>query len=284
MTPRFQRTRLFRELLALGLALWCVSMAAAPARAAAVAAAPTSTDDVAAQQAFRTGVEAARQERWTDARAAFERAYALSPRPVVLINLAGAQARTGHLIDASKNYRRILAADATPETGSFRRAAADVLPALEARIPRVRLRPSGLAPTDVIRVDGEIVPASTLMEGQPLDPGEHTLAVERAGAERARVLFALTERELHYIGLPLPLPVAPPPQPLAVAAVGSSSGAPASDAAGSASRSRSWLRSPWTWATVGVVVVAGSIATIVLANRPDQLYSGNIPPGQVTIR
>ena len=59
-----------------------------------------------AERAFHEGVDAARQERWIDARAHFERAYELSPRPVVLINLAGAQARSGRLTEAAKNYRQ----------------------------------------------------------------------------------------------------------------------------------------------------------------------------------
>ena len=114
-------------LAAIALAEWT-----APAHAAG--------PDEAAQQAFRTGVEAARQERWTDALAAFEKAYGLSPRPVVLINLAGVQVRTGRLIEAAKNYHRILSDRPSAETTAFRKAAADVLPSLEARIPRIRLR------------------------------------------------------------------------------------------------------------------------------------------------
>lgn len=100
-----------------------------------------ASPDQGAQQAFRAGVDAARQERWEEARVLFEKAYALSPRPVVLINLAGAQARTGRLTEAAKSYRRILAHQASPETAPIREAASEVLPALEARIPRVRLRP-----------------------------------------------------------------------------------------------------------------------------------------------
>ena len=53
--------------------------------------------DDSAQQLFGHGVDAAQQNRWNDARVAFERAYELSQRPVVLINLAGAQAKTGRL-------------------------------------------------------------------------------------------------------------------------------------------------------------------------------------------
>ena len=237
--------------------------------------------DDAAEQAFHVGVEAARQERWIDARAAFEQAYSLSPRPVVLINLAGAQARTGRLTEAARNYHRILEDQTSPETASFRRAAAEVLPALEARIPRVRLRPSGLSPLDVIRIDGETVSAETLTQGQVLDPGEHTLVVQHTGVERARVLFALTERELRYIALPLP--VLANPQPLAPSALDAASNA-ITPGSSEPEPTRSWWASPWTWTAVGVAVAGASIATFVVVEHRDQTFSGNIPPGQISVR
>src|SRR5206468_718566 len=45
-----------------------------------------------AEQLFNEGVEAARRGDWEQARAGFEAAQSLSSRPVILINLAGAQA------------------------------------------------------------------------------------------------------------------------------------------------------------------------------------------------
>jgi hypothetical protein len=251
---------------------------------AAVHAAPVRApgQDEAAQQAFRAGVDAARQERWTDARALFEKAYGLSPRPVVLINLAGAQARTGRLIEAAENYRRILDDQTSQETASFRRAAADVLPALEARIPRVRLRPSGLSPTDVIQIDGRAFDVEALGRGAPLDPAEHTLVVLHAGVERARVLFRLSERELRYITLPLPtVPDRPPPPSVVAANPSLDGGAPAEADPGAA---RAWWKSPFLWTGAAVVVAGASVATFLLVSRQDPTFSGNVPPGQVLVR
>ncbi len=181
-----------------------------------------ASPDEAAQQAFHTGVDAARQERWNDALAAFEKAYELSPRPVVLINLASIQVRTGHLIQAAANYRRLLGDAPSPDTAAFRRAATDVLPSLEARIPRIRLRSTGLSPTDIIQIDGHPVGRETLATGHPLDPGEHTLIVQRDGIERARVLFALAERDVRDIRLPLPALIAAPASTSQAPAAGTS--------------------------------------------------------------
>lgn len=241
---------------------------------------PVSQDE-AAQQAFRAGVDAARQEHWVDARTSFEKAYALSPRPVVLINLAGAQARTGRLTEAAKNYRRILEDESSPETVSFRRAAADVLPPLEARIPHVSLRPSGLSPTDVIQIDGETVEAEAVGGGHPLDPGEHTLVVKHEGAERARVLFTLAERELRYIALPLPALVQRSPS-----AAGANVGLPddAAPVQGRPATARPWWKSPLTWTTVAVLIAGATVATVVVLHNRDQPFVGNIGSGLVSIR
>lgn len=246
--------------------------------------APSGTSagqDEAAQQAFRAGVEAARQERWSDARSLFEKAYGLSPRPVVLINLAGSQARTGRLTAAAKNYHRILDDQPSQETASFRRAAAEVLPALEARIPRVKLRPSGLSPTDVIRIDGDIVDTDTLGKGQLLDPGEHTLVVQNGSIERARVLFTLAEREIRDITLPLPSLTHPPPPVVAVALMEPNQlvSQPPEPAP-----ARSFWASPWTWTAIAVGVAGASATAFVLYQRRDDgIVSGNIPPGVISV-
>jgi hypothetical protein len=250
--------------------------------AAAVRAASQGQDE-GAQQAFRAGVDAAHQERWVDARVLFEKAYSLSPRPVVLINLAGAQARTGQLIEAAENYRRIMNDQTSQETAPFRRAAAEILPALEARIPRVRLRPSGLSSADVIQVDGKNADLEQLVQGEALDPGEHTLLVLHGGVERARVLFRLAERELRYITLPLPA-VLDQLHPAGVAST-----PPALDltapAPAESTSDRRWWSSPWTWTAVAVTVVGASVATfLLLGRRQDQAFSGNIPPGQIPVR
>jgi hypothetical protein len=238
--------------------------------------------DEGAQQAFRAGVDAAHQERWIDARVYFEKAYSLSPRPVVLINLAGAQARTGQLMEAAENYRRIMNDETSQETVPFRRAAAEVLPALEARIPRVRLRPSGLSSADVIQVDGQAVDVDALVKGEPLDPGEHTLVVLHGGVERARVLFRLAEHELRYITLPLPVvdplrPVATAPRPLALDLT--------TQTHDDSTSPRRWWASPWTWTAAALTVAGASVATFFLVERRgDQTFTGNVPPGQISVR
>jgi hypothetical protein len=247
----------------------------------AVAAGP----DDAAQQLFRQGVEAARQERWPDAFDAFEKAYALSGRPVVLINLAGAQARTGRLEEAARNYRRILDDATSAETAPFRKAAADILPTLEARIPRIRLHMSELGATDLVEIDGQQIAPEHIADWQALDPGAHTLVVKRSGVERARVAFSLAERESHEISLPEALlpPVLVPALAPAAAAAPPGISLVASEPRAEEPARRAWWKSPRVWVAVAAVAAATTLVTIFVVDRREQLYSGNVPPGVVTV-
>lgn len=274
MSPRF-RFPLF------SLLSW-VALAGMPS--SPVCARGADPDEVA-QQAFRTGVDAARQEHWSEALAAFETAYGLSPRPVVLINLAGVQVRMGRLIEAAKNYRRIVNDPPTNETAAFKRAAAEVLPSLEARIPRVRLRATGLSKSDLVQIDGQPIEVGAPTLIRPMDPGEHTLIVQREGVERARVIFALAERELRDISLPLP-GLLPGPLPASTGGTGialSNSGSdPAPAAAGARRR---WWASPWVWVLAGATVVGASVtAGVLLSGDRDPAFSGNVPPGKIAVR
>ncbi len=234
-----------------------------------------------AQELFSQGVEAARQDRWNDARAAFEQAYALSPRSVVLINLAGAQANTRRLKEAAANYRRVLE-DPSPDAASFRSAAAGVLPSLEARIPRIRLHAAGVRPDDTVAIDGQPVSLDSLEAPHLLDPGAHVITVARAGTQRARVTVSLDEGESHDVTLSVP-PDSPPPADGAA-----TSSAPGLDLTASPAPAtpepahRSWWRSPWLWTALAVTAGA-TVATVFLVRDRGQDFSGNIPPGLIHV-
>ncbi len=264
--------------------LWLVTILAGSILAFRASAA-TSADDQA-QELFGRGVEMARQNRWIEARASFEKAFSLSPRPVVLINLAGAQARTGLLVEAARNYHRILEDSASAETAQFRKAAAKVLPDLEARIPRIRVRSSDFTPDDSLEIDGVRAFQGGIEEWQPLDPGDHLLIVRRAELERARVAFTLAEREAHDLSLPVALPpvVVAAPAPAALPAPVAAPVLVAATPLQPEPPSRSWWKSPWIWTVAAVVVATATVVTIKSLDSGNQAYSGNIPPGIVSVK
>ena len=90
-------------------AAFVATLSFAVALAGLPAARAVAAEDGPAQRLFNQGVAAARENRWNEAREAFARAYGLSQHPVVLINLAAAEVRTGRLKEAASDYRRISA-------------------------------------------------------------------------------------------------------------------------------------------------------------------------------
>jgi hypothetical protein len=104
-----------------------------------------------------------------------------------------------------------------------------------------------------------------LGEELPVNPGAHALRVERDGAEVGRAEFDVVEGERRLAPIALTLPPGEE--------------APA-ESAGPA-----WLRSPWFWTAVGVVVVGAAVGIGVgVATSGDGPYVGNIPPGAWSVR
>lgn len=235
-----------------------------------------------AEQLFNDAVEAARRGDWQDARTGFEAAQSLSARPVILVNLAGAQARTGRLVDAARNYRAV-ADDTSADAAPFREAALGVLKTLQPRIPRLRVRTAGLADGDVVRLDDLPLTRAALAEPVLVDPGSHTITVTRDGADRARVNLSVAERETYDVSLLAAL--APPPAPASVAAGGAPGlrlGRPDRD---EATAHRSVWRSPWLWTAVAAVAAGAATAVLLLSSRePAPAFSGSVSPGIIHVQ
>lgn len=219
-----------------------LALAAAWALAAPAAAQDGEAGDVAeARLAVARGLEAARAGEWDEAREAFSRAYALAPRPLILLNLASAQAQTGRLVAAADGYRRVLASDDEDVTESHRRDARRSLASLVRRLPRVTLAPSGHAPTDSVELDERAVEPNVPIE---VDPGGHVAALRRGSDVLVRRSIELAEEERVTVALAAPGAADPlGPAPPAAA--------------------RSPLRSPVLWVAVG----AAAIGVIVIAAR-----------------
>lgn len=240
-----------------------------------------------AEQLFNDAVEAARRGDWENARAGFEAAQSLSARPVILVNLAGAQARTGRLVDAARNYRAV-ADDPSAESAPFREAALGVLKTLQPRIPRVRVRTAGLADGDIVRLDDVPLTRSALAEPVLVDPGTHTITVTRDGTDRARVTVSLAERETHDLSLLAAL--SPPPAPEAAAAR-TAGGEPAlllrrpeREEAPPPARRSVW-RSPWLWTALAAVAAGAATAAVLLDSRaPAPAFSGSVSPGIIHVQ
>ncbi len=191
-------------------ALALITLLAAPARAQQTPTPPTpSANEIAlAREQSRLGVEAARQQRWTEAREAFERSYRLYPRTLTLLNLAGAQVESGQLVEGAESYRRFLQQATSGPAAAQRDAAQHALVDAEARIPRLRVAAPGLQDSDQILLDGQPVSHAALGAQLPVDPGPHVLAVTRNGSDIVHTSFTVEPRITRDVSLTVP---APPP-------------------------------------------------------------------------
>jgi hypothetical protein len=256
---------------------------------------PTANEVALARQLFDEGLRAAREERWADALDAFERSHQLAPRPVTLMNLAGAQVRTGRLVAGTESYRRFLATATERELARYRAQVERALAAAEARIGRVELRIRGLGPDDEVNLDGVSISRTSLQMALPVDPGEHLVHVTRGGREVARSAFVVQEGQSTAVRMEILETPVPTPAQVARAAGddGSTGGSDETGArnAGRAGRGDTDDRgggifaSPWFWVVTGIVVVGAVTATVLLATSgsTEEPFQGSLTPGVIIV-
>ena len=257
---------LFAGCFALCISLTSTFGSRVAAQAPEEPAAPTAAETTLAREQFRAGVDAARSGRWWEALEAFTRAYELAPRPLTLLNLAGAQVETGHLVEGAESYRRFIR-EAEGRAAEQVPAAEEALAAVEPRIARVRLEITNLARRDLVELDDLPLSEAVLGAELPVNPGDHIVRVARADEEIARESFQVEEGERRAEPVRLQLPLAP---------IEDEDGGGGGDAI---------YLSPWFWVVVGVVVVGAAIGIgLAVASGGQDPFAGNIPPGSWSVR
>lgn len=226
---------------------------------------------------FSEGVEAARERKWEEALEKFQRSYEIAPRTMTLINLAGAQVNTGRLVAASESYRRFLRETSDATQAKLRAAAAKMLQSLEERIAYAQIRVTGLAQGDVIKLDTDEFSRASLGEAVPMDPGPHTLIVERNGHGVAQRRFTIGEGQTQEINVSAPAVTASQQQEEHAA------NASQRDQAPSSSGSSIW-KSPIFWTAVGVVVVGGAAAAYFLTRGDPDPHQSTLGQAVITVR
>ncbi len=238
-----------------------------------------ASESVLAREQFRAGVAAAREERWDDAAEAFQRSYELLPRPLTLLNLAGAYAQTGHLVESVEAYRMFLM-ERQGVTARMRSDAEAQLADLEPRIPRARIRVLGITEGDVVRLDEYELSTASLEQPLPVNPGEHAVTVQRGEQEPIVVPFTLSEGATDDV-----LVDARTLETAAVTTVPGRVGPVVGGEEGPSTPSRSLVDDPIFWiVVVGAALVVGGVVTgVVVGTQPAPTTIGNLTPGQIAI-
>jgi hypothetical protein len=275
------------KVVALAIALTLTPLSLASAQRT-----PTANEVALARQEFDAGNFSVRDAQWEQALQHFTRSYELAPRPVTLLNLAGAQAQTGKLVAASESYRRFMSTASERDAERYRAQAEQALAAIEARFAHVQVEIEGLRDDDEVSLDDAPLSHASLSLTMPLDPGQHTLTVRRSRREVARSTFSAREGETSAVRLEVSAAAAiPTPEDTARGAQGgaatsalgldgASDTAPADDEGGGG-----LFASPWFWLVTGVVVAGAATAVIVVATSggtPDP-FQGTLTPGSIVV-
>lgn len=261
-----------------------MAAAAAPSTVWAQDASSEVTQE--ARRLFDIGLVASREGRWADARDAFEQSLVVLPRPITLLNLAGAYAQTSQLLQSGDAYRRFLQqAEQGPEA-KYQEIAAAALEVVDKRTPRIRLRVLGWKSDDTLRLDGELIADPQPEAELRVDPGEHRVSLERRGtvALESPVVVAV-EGETVDLSLDARQAGSWPAMwgaGSAATAVGASS-----KPSPPAKEKRSLARSPVLWTIVGALVAGGIATGVYFAVRnnqsPSDLPEGSFPPGSIEV-
>jgi hypothetical protein len=216
------------------------------------ALAQTDQDRAQALAMLQAGNDAATDGDWESARVAFARAYALVASTRVLMNLAGAQRHTSHLIDARASYQRWLT-DADARDEAYRANVEQALTEIASEIPQLTVSVVGGRPGDTVDLDGHAIVVGQAIE---IDPGPHMLELRRGETTvtQQRVTLDLSERRDVSLEAPSLAP-RPTPEPVHAAPLVSDH------------ESTELTAQPWFWAAIGggAAVVIGIIIGIAVA-------------------
>jgi hypothetical protein len=159
---------------------------------------------------------------WPSACADFQRGFELDPSVSTSIKLARCREHDQKLMLALDEYRRALELnEALPQTPERRRELGELIrrdvSLLESRIPKLLFRITPNAPGLEVRVNGELVPESSLGAGLSVDPGKCEIVVSAPGYETRRLESQMPEGVTHQIAVTL-APTGPEPGAAAVTA------------------------------------------------------------------
>lgn len=166
---------------------------------------PANSEAKEADRHFKSGVALFKEGKYSEALAEFERAYEISPHPLVLYNIAGCHRELSHYGDAVKFYERFLDEGKGQVPPARLTAARSELDGILARIARVTVTASPVDAT--LYVDGEQLDALTKMP-LILPPGEHELAAKAPGRKDASRKVRVASGD--ELTVELMLPEAPP--------------------------------------------------------------------------
>jgi hypothetical protein len=191
------------------IALCAVALAGAP-----VLAEPTAAELTQARERFAAARKLEDGGQWTEALGLLQRVAEVRTTPQVRFHIALCLENLGLWTQALDAYAQVEGEAAAPEVLVEAR---EHVRALSANTPTVSLVLTGAQPGDLLLLDNRRVS----WDGEPLpirvDPGPHTVEVQRGGVVIARELFAVQKQTTRRVELKLPPSLGSGPAPRASA-------------------------------------------------------------------
>jgi hypothetical protein len=156
-------------------------------------AAPSKADEDLAETKFAEGLAAAKANNWVAARAAFTETYRLFPSQNVLLNLAGAELQTGHVLAAVDAYERLRADPGKLDKDQIESS----LRVARARLAHVSLHLARKGKCTA-SLDNTTVPFD---DDRAVDPGPHHATLACNGVNPERTEFSLADGERRAVEL-----------------------------------------------------------------------------------
>ena len=202
--------------------------------------ATVSNASALAEELFRQARAAWEEGHFEAACAKFRESQRLEASAGTILNVARCEAREGRVASAWASYRkaahiaRASGREAIAAEGEARAAE------LEGRLSYITVRVSQLAEGEVIRLGRYEIGAAAFGTRLPVDPGRHLVTARSKGRVEWRQQLELGESESLVVQIPTLAPLSPAPD----------------------SATNPW---PWVLGGGGVVLLAGGLATALLA-------------------
>ncbi len=182
-----------RPVLTLLAVLSCTLVVGSPREASAE---PSDVDLAGARKLFEQGIHQEEAGDWAAALVTFRKVAAVRANHVVRFHVGLCLEKTGKLVAARDEFlvaRGLAEKEDSPDAKKTVASATKHITALDARIPRIRVRRPEVGAT--LSIDGTLV--GGLFDTQvPLDPGKHRIDVQAAGYEPYHAEVTTLEGEL----------------------------------------------------------------------------------------
>lgn len=151
-----------------------------------------------AKQADKDGQKAEKQQKWDEAKSAYEKALALDDKPDTRIRLAGVEEKLGNLVEAAAQLE--LALESKKLSFAQRTKAKNQLKALEKRIPTITFDlPKGFGGT--VKLDDRELSANELGAPVRANPGKHEVRAEAEGMKPYKESVELAEKDKKHLSV-----------------------------------------------------------------------------------